>query len=153
MYYPIYSLLNFSPMFLSETSASLPKAWVCVASLIQPLFRSQLNPKPWFLLVLQIYTGWMPSSEPINLLDSWFWAFLGLRIPLTVPSINTKWKLLSRSNSLWLHELDSPWNSPGQNTRVGSISTLQGSNPGLPHYRWILYQLSHKGSLFCKGHG
>ena len=61
-------------MFLSETSASLPKAWVCVASLIQPLFRRQLNPKPWFLLVPQIYTGWMPSSEPINLLDSCFWA-------------------------------------------------------------------------------
>ena len=46
----------------------------------------------------------------------------------------------------------SPWNSPGQNTGVGSLSLLQGifptqgSNPGLPHCRWILYQLSHKGS-------
>ena len=44
------------------------------------------------------------------------------------------------------------WNSPGQNTGVGSLSLLQGifptqgSNPGLPHCRWILYQLSHKGS-------
>ena len=34
----------------------------------------------------------------------------------------------------------------------GSLSLLQGtfptqgSNPGLPHCRWILYQLSHKGS-------
>ena len=43
------------------------------------------------------------------------------------------------------------WNSPGQNTGVGSLSLLQGifpdqgSNPGLPHCR-ILYQLSHKGS-------
>ena len=27
------------------------------------------------------------------------------------------------------------------------IFPTQGSNPGLPHYRWILYQLSHKGSL------
>ena len=42
----------------------------------------------------------------------------------------------------------SPWNSPGQNTRVGSLSLLQrifptqGLNPGLPHCRWILYQLS-----------
>ena len=40
------------------------------------------------------------------------------------------------------------WNSPGQNTELGSISLLQGifptqgSNPGLPHHRWILYQLS-----------
>ena len=27
------------------------------------------------------------------------------------------------------------------------ILPTQGSNPGLPHCRWILYQLSHKGSL------
>ena len=46
----------------------------------------------------------------------------------------------------------SPWNSPGQNTGVGSLSLLQGifptqgSNPGLPHCRQILYQLSHQGS-------
>ena len=47
----------------------------------------------------------------------------------------------------------SPWNSPGHNTGVGSLSLLQGIsptqglNPGLPHCRQILYQLSHKGSL------
>ena len=41
---------------------------------------------------------------------------------------------------------------PGQNTGVSSLSLLQGifpiqgSNPGLLHCRWILYQLSHKGS-------
>ena len=57
------------------------------------------------------------------------------------------------SNFLQPHGLYSPWNSPGKNTRVGSLSLLQGifltqgSNPGLPHYRQILYQLSHKGSL------
>ena len=56
------------------------------------------------------------------------------------------------SDSLWLHGLYSPWNSPGQNTGVGSHSHLQGifptqgSNPGLLHCRWILYQMSHKGS-------
>ena len=50
-----------------------------------------------------------------------------------------------------LHGLYSPWNSPGQNTGVGSLFLLQGifptqtSNPGLPHCRQILYQLSHKG--------
>ena len=55
-------------------------------------------------------------------------------------------------NSLWPHGLYSLWNSPGQNTRVGSLSLLQGifptngSNSGLLHYRWIPYQLSHKGS-------
>ena len=54
------------------------------------------------------------------------------------------------------HGLYSPWNSPGQNTGVGSLSLLQGifltqgSNPGLPHGRRILYQLSHKGSPIPK---
>ena len=39
-----------------------------------------------------------------------------------------------------------------KNTGVGSLSLLQGifptqqSIPGLPHCRWILYQLLHKGS-------
>ena len=41
---------------------------------------------------------------------------------------------------------------PGQNTGVGSLFLLQGifltqgSNPGLPHHKQILYQLSHQGS-------
>ena len=30
------------------------------------------------------------------------------------------------SDSLWPHGLYSPWNSPGQNTGVGSLSLLQG---------------------------
>ena len=44
------------------------------------------------------------------------------------------------------------WNSPGHNTAVGSLSLLQGifptqgSNPGLPHFGQILYQLSDEGS-------
>ena len=56
------------------------------------------------------------------------------------------------SNSLQPHGLCSPWNSPGQNTGVGSLSLLQGIfptqglNSGIPHCRWILCQLSHKGS-------
>ena len=45
-----------------------------------------------------------------------------------------------------------PWNSPGQNTGVGSLSLLQGIfptqglNPDLPQCRQILYQLSYEGS-------
>ena len=56
------------------------------------------------------------------------------------------------SDSLRPHELYSPRNSPGQNTRVGSCSLLQrifptqGSNPGLSHCRRILYLLSPQGS-------
>ena len=55
-------------------------------------------------------------------------------------------------SSLWPHGLYSPWSSPGWNTGVGSFSLLQGIfliqglNPGLPHCRRTLYQLSHKGS-------
>ena len=52
----------------------------------------------------------------------------------------------------WLKKFHSPWNSPGQNTGVGSLSFLQkvfpiqGSNPGIPHCRWIIYHLSYQGS-------
>ena len=56
------------------------------------------------------------------------------------------------------HRLYSPWNSPGQNTGVGSLSLLrgifssQGSNPGLPHCRQILYQLSTREAPVSKIH-
>ena len=62
-----------------------------------------------------------------------------------------KWKFLS---SVWLFEtswLYSPWNSPGRNTGVGSLSLLQEiflnqeSYQGLLHCRRILYQLSYQG--------
>ena len=56
------------------------------------------------------------------------------------------------SISLQPNGLYSQWNSPGQNTGVGSLSLLQGIfptqgyNTGLPHCQQILYQLSHLGS-------
>ena len=59
------------------------------------------------------------------------------------------------SDSLPPHGLYSPWNSPGQNTRVGSLSLFhgiiptQGSNPGLQHWKQILHQLNPKGSPPC----
>ena len=58
------------------------------------------------------------------------------------------------SDSLQPHGLYSPWNSPGQNTGVRSLSLLQGivptqgSNPGLLHCRQFLYQLNHKRSPY-----
>ena len=62
------------------------------------------------------------------------------------------------SDTLWPHGLYSPWNSPGQNTGVSSLSHLQGIFPTqgsnqcrevlLLHCRWILYQLNHQGNLF-----
>ena len=90
-----------------------------------------------------IYTYWLL----IDYLLTYLWV-------CSMKGREAKWKSLSR---VWLFAtpwtiLYSPWNSPGQNTGVGSLSLLQrifptqGSNPGLPHCRWILYQLSHKGS-------
>ena len=85
-------------------------------------------------------------------------------------ALKWKWKSLSRDylsqlvkegtlsfekfsfDSLRPHGLYSPWNSPGQNTGVGSLSLvqgifpIQGSNPGLPHCWQVLHQLSLKGS-------
>ena len=60
----------------------------------------------------------------------------------------TLWHLLDCS----LPGLLCPWNSPGQNIGMGSHTLLQrifpsqGLNPGLPHYRHILYHLSHQES-------
>ena len=56
------------------------------------------------------------------------------------------------SDSLGPYGLHSPWNSPGQNTGVGSyflpkgIFPTQRLNPGLSHCRRILYHLSQQGS-------
>ena len=70
--------------------------------------------------------------------------------------ITRKWKKVKVAQSCLTlcnaMDLYNPWNSSGQNTGVGSFSHLQRifptqeSNPGLPHCRWIFYQLSHKRS-------
>ena len=65
-----------------------------------------------------------------------------------------KVKVAQSCPTLWdpLDYTYSPWNSPGQNTGVGSLFLLQGIfptqglNPGLPHCNQIIYQLSHQGS-------
>ena len=86
----------------------------------------------------------------------WAWRQLvgaGVLTPVGAPSV-MKWSESCSvvSASLQPHGLYSPWNSPSQNTGVGShpflqgIFSTQGSNPGLPHCRWILYHLSHQGS-------
>ena len=81
--------------------------------------------------------------------------------PIKPPFIEKERKSRSVvSDSLGPHGLYSPLNSPGQNTRVGSLSLLQGlfqtqgSNPGLLHCRLILYQLRDKGGyqyISCRG--
>ena len=79
-------------------------------------------------------------------------------LPLVPPG--KTWGCESHSvmpNSLQSRGLYSPWNSPGQNTGVGSVSLLQGIFPtqgsdlSLLHCRQILYQLSYQEALTLKG--
>ena len=62
------------------------------------------------------------------------------------------WQRGKKEKSSHVRLFASPWKYPGKNTGVSSLSLLQetfpsqGSNSGLSHCRWILYQLSHKGS-------
>ena len=76
--------------------------------------------------------------------------FFTLKLPSQVVCESESCSVVS--NYLQPHGLDSLWNSPGENTGVGNLSLLQGIflthglKPGLPHYRQIFYQLSHKGS-------
>ena len=83
------------------------------------------------------------------------WCFYRLLLQVS-PLLHEMWKWSEShsvvSDSLWPHGLYSPWNSPGQNTRVDNPSLLQGIfptqglKPGLQNCRQTLYQLSHKGS-------
>ena len=110
-------------------------------------------PKYWSFSI-----GISPSNEYSRLISfriDWFdlLAAQGTRKSLLqVKNMEWKWKLLSCVQLFatpW-----TVWNSLGQNTGGSSLSLLlgifptQGSNPGLPHYRQILYQPSYQGSPF-----
>ena len=83
-------------------------------------------------------------------MDIWvvstFWLFWIMKLKSESESCSVM------SDALQPCELSGPLTSPGQNTGVGSLFLLQGifptqeQNPGLPHCRQILYQLSHQGS-------
>ena len=107
-----------------------------------------LSSSEWDKMLLWIYTG-------LNHLLKLHWVcIVRCTVQKSLSSNPTLWNesYSVMVNSLWPYELYSPWNSPGQNTGVGSFSLLQGifpaqgSNPGLLHCRWTLYQLSHTGS-------
>ena len=103
-----------------------------------------------------MYSGYM---ETVTYNGLWFKAHAEPCYTQSYPiMLSSNWYYLESesrsavSNCLQPYGLHSPWNPPGQNTGVGSLSLLQeifptqGWNPGLPHYRWIFYQLSHKGN-------
>ena len=93
-------------------------------------------------------------SDPQYFLPLSFFFFLSPTFLLKDPCKYIAWVEVAQlcPSPLSPHGLYRLGNSPGQNTRVGSLSILQGifpiqgSNPGLPHCRQIPYQLSYKGS-------
>ena len=109
------------------------------------------------------------SSNIIQLVKIWFMklfqnfplyseAYISRHLWL-IPVVTESCSVVSDSlqpRGLWPARLLCPWNSPGRSTSVGSLSLLQGifptqgSNPGLPHCRQILYCLSHQGSPVVK---
>ena len=106
-----------------------------------------------FLLEKNVYVtysseGWLKlgwfSSE-------WwfFWMWLVSLMLLWPAAVwKVKVKVVQSCPTFW--DTYSPWNSPGQNTGVSSLSLLQGIfptqglNPGLLHCKGIIYQLRHK---------
>ena len=106
---------------------------------------------------------WQADSLPLSHQGSLEGRFLSTRPPGKSPHsflyqafrvilLERKRKSLGRVQHFAIPGLYRPWNSPGQNTGVGShfllqeIFPTQGTNPGLPCYRRILYQLSHQES-------
>ena len=139
---------DFSDLVCIKVKCSL---WVWKSGSCVGLFAT-----PWTIQSVEFSRPEYWSGQPFcfcNLEEarSKFW-LLHLDVCLRPLSSSWTWKLLNR---VWLFVtpetvLYSPWNSLGQNTRLGSLSLLQGIfptqglDPHLPHCRWILYQLSHR---------
>ena len=120
-----------SPVLLADSFTTEPSWKPAVDHFTS--FSSSLSAPTWILWlccgIIVIICCWLPSTYN----SAWRW----------------KWCHVWHFVTSWLY---SPWNSPGQNTGVRSLSFLQGIfptqglNPGLLHYRRILYQLNHKES-------
>ena len=135
-------------------SREFPNINVPFSDLPPPARNSVVNSYPFPIILKPECLNYNHSrNEPHSILSAWFGALLCLtqfkgreRVDFVTPE-KWKWKSISRIRLFVTHELYNPWDSPGQNTGVGSLSLLQGifptqgSNPGLPHCRRILYQL------------
>ena len=114
------------PQFISLQSSSWPSCHPCVCLL---LYWTRCPQQGQCLLWLSV------SVLPVTISDFY-----------PVKSESERCSVMS--DPLRPHVLYSPWNSPVQNTGVLSCSLLQGifptqgSNPGLPHCRRILYHWS-----------
>ena len=117
------------------------------ASLLSSIFILHLNQHHLLVLFLQR----CDTSYHVSDLLIWLSALLILFTDayIKLPVYNVTVKVAQSCPTLWdPHGLHCPRNSPGQNAGMGNLSLLQGifptqgSNPGLPNCRWILYQLS-----------
>ena len=115
------------------------------------------HPGPFVQDMLTIWAGLNPCSAFLSFefFLAWILSFFFFFLSQCQHQFRAMSESYSESCSAVSHCLQSHGlyrNSPGQNTGVGSLSLLQGIfpiqglNPGLPHCRWFLYQLSHKGS-------
>ena len=93
------------------------------------------------------------SKSSLNTDDLFLSSILSLFVLYIWRLCSWKWKLLSHVQLFATPcELYSPWNSlgleywRGKHSLLQGIFATQGLNPGLPHCRQIVYQLSHEGS-------
>ena len=153
---PNENLLSTKLVFLSQ-SPTIALAWQM--DLFSPA--SSFSPCPFLSRHALPHTELELECHSRLLTDSTTHPYSCSRAVMAESLTNYSCKLFIRDEVKWviqscltLHDfMDcSPWDSPGQNTGMGSlplcqgIFPTQGSNPGLPHCRWILYQLNHKGS-------
>ena len=145
-YYPphYYSIFQNMSLFLSSEFFLSHLCTCHFIYFLEPVLPLRIMESIWFLFFL-----YMRFTFPLNFRHLFLFSFISL--------------LWSESHlvvfdALQPHGLYSPWNSADQNTGVGSFSLLQGifptqgSNPGFPHWRPILYQLSHKESIIMSSH-
>jgi len=157
--HPIRELV-FTPHPIRGMTHLWPKAMIQGKVEVKgTIYSYHLVPKLWAhsvkVSIPEINNIWLPSPHfcTTSKLRMIFTYLRGWKLErIIIFSDLWKWSHSVLSNSLWPHGLYSPWNSPGQNIEVGSLFLFQGTfptqglNPGLPHCRQILYQLSHKRS-------
>ena len=146
----------------SSRGSSLPRDWTrvsYVSSTAGRFFTTEPSGKPLNFFLPSFY--WQRPSQTlshISLQPEWKGIVLisgksslsnskGLSISCHFNCM--KVKIDQSCQTLWPHGQENPWNSPGQNTGVGSLSLLQWifptqeSNWGFLHCRRILDQLSY----------
>ena len=142
-----------------------PKCWSCISKVScfgrQALYhwRHWGSPREWVAIPFSTGSSQSRDWTWVSWTAGKFFTIWANREVLGNRIIVGKGKCESRSvvsNSLWPHGLQPtrlfcPWNSPGQNTGVGSHSLLQGIFPTQESNRvsckQILYQLCYQDAL------